>query len=252
MNSPQPQLGIGAPVIGAAGELLGHVRTVYVDNATGAAAWVAVQSPHHSSAVVPLQHSRFDGTTLQVPYDAARLQTAPHHDPTTLISYPEGDDLARHYGLLPDKPVHAGPPTSPPRSAETEGAVVTRSQEQLRTDAVNVVVGRARLVTTVVTENQTFTVPVRRQEVRLVYDPIPGNEQTIAQTGPAEDTVEVILHAEHVQITTQVVPVERVRMVRRVVTTAQTITEPVHSEQITLDQTDMPGPGPGDTQEETP
>jgi uncharacterized protein (TIGR02271 family) len=244
MNSPPPPLGIGAPVIGAAGELLGHVRTVYVDNATGAAAWVAVQSPHHS-AVVPLQHSRFDGTTLHVPYDAARLQTAPHHDPTTLISYPEGDDLARHYGL-------AGPPTSPPRSAETEGAVVTRSQEQLRTGAVNVVVGRARMVTTVVTEYQTFTVPVRRQEVRLVYDPVPENEQVISPTGPAEETVEVILHAEQVQITTQVVPVERVRMVRRVVTTAETITEPVRSEQITLKQADMPGPGPGDNQEKTP
>ena len=46
--------------------------------------------------------------------------------------------------------------------------------------------------------------------------------------------IEVILHAEQVQITTQVVPVERVRMVRRVITTAQTITEPVRSEQIGL------------------
>ena len=128
---------------------------------------------------------------------------------------------------------------------------MTRSQEQLRTDNVNVVVGRARLITTVVTENQTFTVPVRRQEVRLVYDPLPEHEQTIAPTGPSEDTVEVILHAEQVQITTQVIPVERVRMVRRVITTAQTITEPVRSEQIALDQTDMPGPRPGDNQEET-
>ena len=250
MNTPQPPLGIGAPVIGGAGELLGHVRRVYVDNATGAAAWAAVQGQHHS-AVVPLQHSRFDGTTLQVPYDAARLQTAPHHDPTTLISYPEGEDLARHYGLLPDKPVHTGPPTSSsPRSAETEGAVVTRSQEQLRTDAVNVIVGRARLVTTVVTENQTFTVPVRRQEVRLVYDPVPENEQTTASGGPSEDTVEVILHAEQVQITTQVVPVERIRMVRRVVTVGQTLTENIRSEQIHLEQTGQPGPWPGDNQQE--
>jgi uncharacterized protein (TIGR02271 family) len=129
---------------------------------------------------------------------------------------------------------------------------VTRSQEQLRTDTVNVVVGRARLITTVVTENQTFTVPVRRQEVRLVYDPLPENEQTITPTGLSEDTVEVILHAEQVQITTQVVPLERVRMVRRVVTTAQTITEPVRSEQIALEQTNTPAPRPGDNQQETP
>jgi hypothetical protein len=133
MNSPQSALGIGAPVIGGAGELLGHVGAVYVDNATGVPAWAAVQTPHHT-AVIPLQHSRFDGTTLQVPYDAARLQAAPHHDPTTLISYPEGDDLARHYGLLPDATDHAGLPSDAPRrSAGTKDVVVTRSQERLRT-----------------------------------------------------------------------------------------------------------------------
>ena len=251
MNSPQSPLVTGAPVLGGAGELLGHVRTVYVDNATGVAAWAAVQGPHHT-AVVPLQHSRFDGWTLHVPYDAARLQTAPHHDPTTLISYPEGDDLARHYGLLPHAPAEGRLPSDPPRSTGGEDVVLTRSQEQLRTDVVNVVVGRARLITTVVTENQTFTIPVRRQEVRLVYDPIPENEQTIASGPPSEDTVEVILHAEQVQFTTQVVPVERVRMLRRVVTTAQTITEPVRSEQIALEQTDTPGHRRGDNQKETP
>jgi uncharacterized protein (TIGR02271 family) len=162
-----------------------------------------------------------------------------------------GDDLYRHYGLLPDASRDPGLPPDPPRSAGEQDVVVTSSQEQLRTDALNVVVGRARLITTVVTENQTFTVPVRRQEVRLVYDPTPENEQTIASAGPSEDTVEVILQAERVQITTQVVPVERVRMVRRVVTSAQTITEPVRSEQMALEQTDMPGPRPGDNQEET-
>jgi hypothetical protein len=40
-------------------------------------------------------------------------------------------------------------------------------------------------------------------------------------------------------------------MVRRVVTTGQTITEPVGSEQIALAQTDMPGPQSGDNQKET-
>jgi uncharacterized protein (TIGR02271 family) len=133
-----------------------------------------------------------------------------------------------------------------------QDVVVTRSQEQLRTDVVNVVVGRARLVTTVVTENHTFTVPVRRQEVRLVYDPVPDNEQVISPTGPAEETVEVILHAEHVQITTHVVPVERVRMVRRVVTGEQTITEQLRSEQIALEQTDPPDLPPSSNHEETP
>ena len=134
----------------------------------------------------------------------------------------------------------------PPLGTGTRDIVVTRSEERLRTDTLNVVIGRARLVTTVVTENQTFTVPVRRQEVRLVYEPVPGDEQVISPAGPAEETVEVILHAEQVEITTQLVPVERVRLVRRVVTGAQTTTEPVRSEQIALERTDMLGDQPGE------
>ena len=86
----------------------------------------------------------------------------------------------------------------------------------------------------------TFTVPVRRQEVRLVYDPLPEHEQAISSTGPSEEIVEVVLHAEQVQITTQIVPVERVRMVRRVVTTGQTVTEQVRSEQIGLEHLSRP------------
>jgi hypothetical protein len=70
MKRSQPPPGIGVPVTGEAGEMLGHVRTVYLDNATGAAAWAAVQGRHHS-AVVPLQ---------------------------------------RHYGLLPDTLADPRPP----------------------------------------------------------------------------------------------------------------------------------------------
>lgn len=111
-----------------------------------------------------------------------------------------------------------------------------RSEEQQRAGVVNVVVGRARLVTFVVTEDQTFTVPVRRQEVRLVYDPVPAHDQSMTSVQPGEETHEVILYSERVLFTTQVVPVERVRMVKRVITTGETVTELVRSEQIDLEQ----------------
>lgn len=122
-----------------------------------------------------------------------------------------------------------------------------RSEEQQRAGVVNVVVGRARLVTFVVTEDQTFTVPVRRQEVRLVYDPVPAHDQSMASVQPSEETHEVILHSERVHFTTQVVPVERVRMVKRVITTGETVTELVRSEQIDLEQIAEQQPDKGDT-----
>jgi stress response protein YsnF len=121
-----------------------------------------------------------------------------------------------------------------------EAIAVTRSAEQRTAGVVNVVVGRARLVTFVVTEEKTFTVPVRRQEVRLVYDPVPAEDQSVTSMPPAEEKHEVILLSEHVRFTTDVVPVERVRMVRRVVRTGQIVTDQIRSEQLDVEQIEQP------------
>jgi uncharacterized protein (TIGR02271 family) len=107
----------------------------------------------------------------------------------------------------------------PSRAADTpEDPVVVRSEERLRAGTVNVVVGRARLITSVVVEEQTFTVPVRRQEIRLVHESVPDSEQVVMDVTPAEESYEVVAYAEQVLVTTQVVPVERVRLTKRVVT----------------------------------
>lgn len=234
-----PQVPIGAFVAGLHGEPLGHVAAVFFDNATGRPAWAAVQGSRHA-AVVPMELSRFDGATLHVPFDSEHLRTAPVHDPASLISYEDGDELARHYGLIPAAVPSAIEPTgdeATPPAVEGSDVVMTRSAEQLQAGAVNVLVGRARLVTYIVTEDQTFTIPVRRQEARLVYDAVPPDEQVVSHTDPAEDVREIVLHAEQVLFSTQVVPVERVRMVRRVVTGERTVTARLASEQIDIDHT---------------
>ena len=74
--------------------------------------------------------------------------------------------------------------------------------------------------------------PVRRQEVRLVYDAVPEHEQVVAGSGPVEEIHETVLYAEQVLFTTQLVPVERVRMVKRVHTTEQVLSEERRVEQI--------------------
>ena len=65
----------------------------------------------------------------------------------------------------------------------------------------------------------------------------------MSEAGPAEHVHEVVLHTEQVLVSTRVVPVERVRMVRRVVTTDHTVTESVHTEQVDVEITDT---DPGD------
>ncbi len=217
---------IGAGVLGAAGEPLGLIDAVYTDNATGRPAWVSVTDPDRTGrdrVAVPVEGSRFDSGVLHVPFHAVQVRTAPHHDPATLISYADGDDLARHYDLIPGQGAGA-------ENRDGDRSMLV-SAERAVTSAVNVVVGRARLETSVVTEEQTFTIPVRRQEVRLVVDPLPPAEPASTGSAPAEETYEVVRYAEQVQVTTALVAVERVRMVRRVVTTGQTVTTVLRSEQ---------------------
>jgi uncharacterized protein (TIGR02271 family) len=129
----------------------------------------------------------------------------------------------------------------PSRAADTaEDAVVVRSEERLRAGTVNVVAGRARLITSVVVEEQTFTVPVRRQEIRLAHESVPASEQVATDVAPAEEPYEVVAYAEQVLVTTQVVPVERVRLVKRVVTEQTVVTGQLRSEQVDLDITAPP------------
>jgi uncharacterized protein (TIGR02271 family) len=245
-----PQTWIGATVAGARGELLGHVGAVYVDNATGRPAWAAVQGPQHT-AVVPLELSRFDGTTLHVPFGADWLRSAPHHDPSTQISYQDGEDLYRHYGFVPTP--HMGPPEVGPPGAVGTGAPgpqpgevadpaeegeMIRSEEQLRVGTETVGVGRARLVKYLVTEDVTYTVPVSREEIRLEYERLPEPEQVVTGTAPAEETYEVVRYEERVLFTKQTVAVERVRMVKRVVTTEQAVAGQLRAEHIDVHMLD--------------
>lgn len=117
---------------------------------------------------------------------------------------------------------------------------MTRSEEQLRVRSEWVVVGRARLVRRVVTEDVTYTVPVRREEIRLEHDTLPVPEAaTVADDGAdgaAERTCEMVRHEERVVITKRVVPVERVRMTRRVATADTVVHGRVRAERVDVER----------------
>jgi stress response protein YsnF len=139
-------------------------------------------------------------------------------------------------------------PTGPARQDLGDEVVAVRSEERLQTGVANVVVGRARLITSVVTEERTITVPLRRQEIRLVHDKIPAHEQHRTATAPTEQSCEVVRYEERVVVTTEIVPVERVRMVRRVRTAEHTVDDEVRAERIDTDRVpDVKPQARGDT-----
>ncbi|MFZ4186467.1 DUF2382 domain-containing protein [Streptomyces pseudogriseolus] len=114
------------------------------------------------------------------------------------------------------------------------GDAMTRSEERMHVGVERHESGRARLRKYVVTEEVQQTVPVRHEEVRVEREPITDANREEAMSGPAfkEDQHEVTLHEERPVVTTEAVPVERVRMTTEETVTNETVRGRVRKERI--------------------
>ena len=122
-------------------------------------------------------------------------------------------------------------------SGPTTDDAMTRSEEELQVGTQARERGRARLRKYVTTEQQQVTVPVSREEVRVEREPITDANVGQAMDGPAlsEEEHEVVLTEERPVVTTEAVPVERVRLSKDQVQQEQTVTTDVRKEVIDTD-----------------
>ncbi|MBW4720071.1 DUF2382 domain-containing protein [Saccharothrix obliqua] len=114
---------------------------------------------------------------------------------------------------------------------------VTRFEERLDVGTRRVETGRVRLVKHVVTEQQTVTVPVTHEEVRVVREPADGD------TGEAftEQEAEVTLHGEEPVVSKRVEPVEKVRLDKETVTEQREVGDQVRKERVDVERDDVTG-----------
>src|SRR6478609_1965666 len=114
---------------------------------------------------------------------------------------------------------------------------MTRSEEHLRVGTASQEAGRVRLRKYVVTEQETHTVPVRKEKAVLETEPITDENVGDALDGPAisEEEHEVVLHEERPVIEKEAVPVERVRLGTESVTEQETVDEEVRKERDDVD-----------------
>ena len=157
------------------------------------------------------------------------------HSPTEVT----GPAAATETGNVDD--VAEGYDTSGP----TTDDAMTRSEERLRVGTDRVEAGRARLRKYVVTDQQTVTVPVTHEEVRVEREPITDANRGDALDGPvlSEEEHEVVLTEERPVVEKETVPVERVRLSKDAVTEDREVTEDVRHEEIATDGDDATGRG---------
>jgi uncharacterized protein (TIGR02271 family) len=246
-------------MVDPAGDKLGTIDAIYLDDETGQPEWATVTSGLFTAkaAFVPLAQAQDTGDSVQVPYAKQQVKNAPGMQADGSLSQDDEAQLYRHYGLdysqhrsdsgLPagerdrdDDGVYddiqdraVGRDTSGP----TTDDAMTRSEEELQVGTETRERGRARLRKYVATEQQTVTVPVQREEVRVEREPITDANLEDATSGPAisEEEHEVTLHEEEPVVEKRAVPKERVRLDTETVTEERQVSEEVRKEQIQVD-----------------
>jgi uncharacterized protein (TIGR02271 family) len=224
----------GTEVYDNAGERIGPVALIYVDQHTGDPQWVTVRTGSFSfeESFVPLQGARLSGGRLTVAVDRERVKQAPLLDTNVPIQQDDAERLYAHYG------VRSAADDTPEAPA---GDAMTRSEERLVVGTRREPTTKVRLRKYLVTEEKRITVPVTREEVRLEEVPVTGDESdesTDADAG-ADAGQEVTLKAQRPVVTTETVPVERVRLGKETVQDEETVKGAVRKERIEYE-------GPGD------
>ncbi len=209
---------MGSTVQDSAGDKVGKVGQVYLDDNSGSPEWVTVSTGLFGSkeTFVPLAQASFADGILTVPVAKDSVKDAPQIDHDGHLSPEQEAELYRHYGLQYDESVDT--------RADNAGV-----------DGADTV--KARLRKYVTTETQTVQVPVSREEVRLEREPITdaNRDQAMAGADLTEEEHEVTLTEERVVVGKETVPVERVRMDTETVRDTQEVSEEVRSEQIEVD-----------------
>jgi uncharacterized protein (TIGR02271 family) len=242
-------------MVDPAGDKLGTIDAIYLDDETGQPEWATVTMGLFSAkaAFVPLAQAQDIGDSVQVPYDKQQVTDAPSMEADGSLSQDEEAELYRHYGLdygehrsdsgLPAGTVDDSRDDTVGRdvSGPTTDDAMTRSEEELQVGTQTRERGRARLRKYVTTETQQVTVPVQREEVRLEREPITDANLDAATSGPAisEDEHEVTLREEEVVVEKRAVPKERVRLDTETVTDERQVSEEVRKEQIRVDDQDQ-------------
>ena len=219
----------GATVRDSAGDKVGKVSQVYLDDQTGQPEWVTVRTGLFggTESFVPLAGADLQGDELVVTTSKDTVSGAPQVDEDGHLSEQDEAELYRYYGL-PDPSTagyqadasstgtRQGSPEARPGLSGTDGVAgrdtsgpttddaMTRSEERLVGGTQQVETGKVRLRKHVVTETQQVEVPVAREEVTLEREPITDANRGAAYSGGeiTEEEHEITLRAEKPVVTT--------------------------------------------------
>jgi uncharacterized protein (TIGR02271 family) len=230
-------------VMAQSGGKIGKVTDLYLDEETGHPEWLAINTGMFGArqSFVPISEVTERGPELCVPFSIDKVKDAPTVEADGHLSPTEEERLYQHYGIDIGGGVTGTGQAAPAQETAPRAGrdnAMTRSEEEVRVGTQRQEAGRARLRKWVETEHVTQTVPVQREEARVVREPVTEQNIDRATSGPdfRENVHEMTLNEERVTVQKETVPKERVRLEKEVITEQQPVEADIRKEHIDVDQ----------------
>jgi sporulation protein YlmC with PRC-barrel domain len=139
VTSESVQQLIGADVVDPAGERIGEVKDVYLDDVTGEPSWVTVTTGWFGFRVsfVPLERVQVAGNRLQVPVDKSVVKDAPHFEAGEPLSRADENALYTYYERWTDRVDPVAP------SGAADRVIAGRQRSRMRRYTPGAAVGSA-------------------------------------------------------------------------------------------------------------
>jgi len=241
---------VGRDAFDTSGEKVGKIGDVYLDRLSNLPAWAVVHTRLLGTrkVFVPVIGATIDDEGVKLAFSGDQIGSAPRPQVDGSLTPRDERTLFHHYGVDTDVPLSAGgvPQPAPPPPVrrlppdDQLPAEMVRSEEELHVTTVWRPAEVLRLRKVVVTEEVTINVSLRREEIRVEHVPVTAGvteSELAALTSEATDVngSELVLLEEQPVVEKRLVPYERVRFTKAVVTEERQVADQVRKERITTD-----------------
>ena len=231
----------GHEVVDSSSEPVGKLDRIFLDRETDRPVWALISAGLLGGGpmLAPLEGARVEGERVLLAFDKQAVWDSPSPSDGTKPRADLETELRSWYGL--GEPARAAAAPEPRTQAldasvpeGVDSATVIRSEEEVDIVVDKHVTERVRLVKRIVTEDVTRVIPLRREEVQLVREPVPAGEPLAPGVEPFEEVVptELLLMEEQVVIEKRVVPRERVRVYKQTFSEDRDVSTEVRKERV--------------------
>lgn len=247
----------GATVYDNAGNKIGKLGTIYLDNDSGQPSFATVSTGMFgmSESFVPLQGAQLERDEVRVAYGKDQVQDAPRIDAGGELAPAEEARLYKHYQLdgggTPANPTNRTGTSDDNLASRDEAAVagqaresgqestetVTAHEEKLNVGTRTEETGRVRLRKYTTTETESVEVPVSKEKLVVEREDAGGTVRKggLDEAGEGEHVEEIVLREERPVVEKETVERERLRVGKEKVTDTETVSEEVRTEHVDIE-----------------